>query len=66
MRGGGQPFNEFLDDLPTVTHEAAISMLELAECGPVPQNGVLSDLAERSRDLAQRLEPPLDHLLKVR
>ena len=28
---GGQTLNDFLDDFPTVTHEAAVNALELAK-----------------------------------
>ena len=36
---GGQTLNEFLDDFPTVTREAAISSLELAKSLVVGQLG---------------------------
>lgn len=36
---GGQPLDEFLDDFPTVTREAAICALELAKSTLVDQLG---------------------------
>ena len=36
---GGQTLDEFVDDFPTVTGEAAISALELAKSVPVGQLG---------------------------
>jgi len=34
---GGQPMSEFLDDFPTVSHEAAVGALELAKASLVCQ-----------------------------
>jgi uncharacterized protein (DUF433 family) len=34
---GGQPLSEFLDDFPTVSHEAAVAALELAKASLVGQ-----------------------------
>ncbi len=34
---GGQPLIEFLDDFPTVSHEAAVAALELAKTSLVGQ-----------------------------
>jgi uncharacterized protein (DUF433 family) len=34
---GGQPLSEFLDDFPTVCHEAAVAALELAKASLVGQ-----------------------------
>jgi uncharacterized protein (DUF433 family) len=36
---GGQNLEEFLDDFPTVSHEAAIAALELAKSSLVSQLG---------------------------
>ena len=36
---GGQPLDEFLDDFPTVTREAAIAALELAKSMLIGQLG---------------------------
>ncbi len=34
---GGQPLSEFLEDFPTVSHEAAVAVLELAKTSLVGQ-----------------------------
>jgi uncharacterized protein (DUF433 family) len=34
---GGQPLSEFLDDFPTVSHDAAVAALELAKASLVGQ-----------------------------
>jgi uncharacterized protein (DUF433 family) len=34
---GGQPLSEFLDDFPTVSHEAAVAALEMAKNSLVGQ-----------------------------
>lgn len=34
---GGQPLSEFLEDFPTVSHEAAVDALELAKASLVGQ-----------------------------
>jgi uncharacterized protein (DUF433 family) len=34
---GGQPLSEFLEDFPTVSHEAAVAALELAKASLVGQ-----------------------------
>jgi uncharacterized protein (DUF433 family) len=36
---GGQPLSEFLEDFPTVSHEAAVAALELAKDSLVGQLG---------------------------
>lgn len=36
---GGQPLNEFLDDFPTVSHEAAVAALETAKNSLVSRLG---------------------------
>ena len=36
---GGQPLSEFLDDFPTVSHEAAVAALEMAKNSLVSRLG---------------------------